>query len=629
MPETLPSKKISVVDIPEVEDFKATFNYNFFTPDERANEHGSAADKIIARPSEAWNTTFIDTIEFSRNTPRYTEFTWKTVNVGNREDINLGVSITTNIKKIHFEDDFTFKDYSSVHVQDDGLDGKLEFYVKKALESSTTPATGTSPQDLTRHVNSATPREVSSALIANAMNTPGSANMNFFSNARGSRQEIVSSVLDDVKKVQVRAQLNNKLIHKMIASAAFDDVITPFTDELTALIPSAQRVQSTAQKDRNSAVYTADEYDFQIRDYITEVRVDTDGYESIIQTIGYIIEKTEIRPDGSKKAYNPIIIDNRNIGNTLDVQIKYGSTYIYNIRTIAYIELQAHDITTNAVFAVGFLVGSRPTKQVVVCEEYIPPPVPSDFSISWDYKHNFPRLMWSMPPTPQRDVKKFQIFRRRFIGEPFQLIKMYDFDDSAPPSPYHELPDPSLVDRLHAPITHYIDEEFTKDSVYIYALCSIDAHGLSSGYSMQFEVAFDKQRNKLIRRMASVANAPKAYPNAFLNVDTFVDTIKDEGHGKLRVVFNPEYLRAHDHNLNDLGLLKTDVLDIYRLQIINIDLQAQQNIDIKLEDRTAGNLMRRPLRRTLDETLVDQTIAVRRPTVSQNITTLGQPFERR
>jgi hypothetical protein len=148
-----------------------------------------------------------------------------------------------------------------------------------------------------------------------------------------------------------------------------------------------------------------------------------------------------------------------------------------------------------------------------------------------------------------------------------------------------EYPLPELVERVPDFIAFYLDREFGKDSKCIYAVSSVDAHGLCSNYSLQFEVSFDKFENKLVKRLISVSGAPKQYPNAYLNADTFVDTMKDSGHTNIQVVFNPDYLKLVTGENSDLRLLKTDrVNGKYRLQLINIDLQSQQSVDITLQD---------------------------------------------
>jgi len=203
----------------------------------------------------------------------------------------------------------------------------------------------------------------------------------------------------------------------------------------------------------------------------------------------------------------------------------------------------------------------------------------------WDYKMTAARLTWAFPTNPQRDIKYFQVFRRSSISQSFELIKMFDFDDSVIRTPWTETPDEVLIERLSSPKNFFLDTEFNKESKYIYAICCVDAHGISSNYSIQFEVSFDRFKNKMKKKLISVAGAPKAYPNMYLNQDTFVDTIKDSNHSQVEIFFNPEYLQITDEANNDLKLLKMDENNNYILSLLNIDLQSQKNVTIVLKDK--------------------------------------------
>jgi hypothetical protein len=254
---------------------------------------------------------------------------------------------------------------------------------------------------------------------------------------------------------------------------------------------------------------------------------------------------------------------------------------------VAYVEIQAVEETLGTIAAIGFLIASKTSPAVtIVCNENLAPPPPADFDQRWDYKLNRLRLNWSFPVNTQQDIKKFQVFRRKTVEEPFQLIKMYNFDDSVVQTQDNEIPYPELVEIVKSPILTFTDNEFTKNSKYIYAVCSLDAHGFTSGYSTQFEISFDKSRNKLQKTLISISGAPKAYPNIYLNRDTFIDSIKDEWHEKLKIYFNPEYLRVYDNDSNDLKLLKAGKADKYVFQLINLDLQKQESIEIKIKDLT-------------------------------------------
>jgi hypothetical protein len=234
----------------------------------------------------------------------------------------------------------------------------------------------------------------------------------------------------------------------------------------------------------------------------------------------------------------------------------------------------------------GF-VTSRPSKRVIVKSfDMTPPRPPADFKPTWDFTFNKLRLMWSFPVNPTNDVKRFQIFRRKSIREPFELLQEYDFDDSNLIYQRGERIPAHLINNMVGnPITYFYDPDFNKDSKFIYALTSIDAHGLSSNFTMQYEVTFDRFKNKLMLDLISRSGAPKAYPNAFLEVDSFQDAIKASGYEKFKIYFNPDYLKLKSYEGEDLDFIPLeDPNGKIKIQIINVDRQKGKTIDIEVKD---------------------------------------------
>lgn len=585
MAESLPSKRTAVIDVPEVEIFNGQFYYNFFTPDEKVNSNGTVPRKILETSSEKFDTKFVESIDFNRSVPRYVEFNWKTVVVGNSPHLH-NFSIEKYYKKLHYEEDFALNDYTLLSIQDTNVDKKMAFFIRKAVQKLKTfeESKQRSLQEHLKDLNNNSDPEITSDLLELGL-TPQSAGSHFFDS---DGNEIKSEILEALKKVRSQVSINNKVISDILKQSSYDDNLSPFADELVDFISRANAIQENAEKTRDSAMLDSSQYDFEVEDYISQKAVDADKYDSVLQTIGYVIEKEELKPDKTVETLPPIFIESPYIGTTVDVRLKYGSVYNYRIRTVAYVEFQAVEETLGIVAAIGFMIASKASPAVTIdCSEYLPPPPPTDFRPRWDYKRNQIRLNWSFPVNTQQDIKKFQIFRRKNVQEPFQLIKMYNFDDSAIPTDDNERPYQELIENTTVPVLTFVDNEFTKNSKYIYALCSVDAHGMSSGYSTQFEMSFDKARNKLVQKLISVTGAPKAYPNAYLNTDTFVDTIKDEWHQKMRIYFNPEYLRVYDKDNNDLKLIRGKTTDKYVFQLINIDLQKENNITVKIKDLTS------------------------------------------
>jgi hypothetical protein len=585
MTQTLPSKKIAVIDVPEVEQFKGTFIYNFFTPDERVNDKGTAPDSVLKRPTESFDSSFVGSI--NRVTPRYIKFSWKPTFKGEHHHLAETISIRKNFKKIHNEETFTTDEYTTTVFQDTELDGKAAFYVQEAMEhiEKSKPKTEQrSPLDVVKILNGRTSEQVTGGFLADAFNNLKKMGASFTDPK--TKKEIAQNTLEDIKNVKTKIQLNNKFIKSMLHSVE-QDGSGFFSDEAAALVGSATSIQSKAISTNHSAIIKGRDYDLEILDYLSYRKIDTNGFEPVFQVIGYIIEKQEILPDGRAVDKENIIIENPTTSTTIDLKIRYGSTYVYHIKSVAYMEFQAEDHDSNSIIAVSFLACSKPSQALVINTiEEVPPPWPADFNVEWDYGQKAARLMWAFPVNSQRDIKKFQMFRRGSIHEPFELIKMYDFDDSIIRSPYYEVPEHHLIELSTSPKTYYLDKEFNKNSRYIYTVCSIDAHGLSSNYGPQYEVSFDQFANKLKKKLVSTGGAPKPYPNMYLQQDTFVDTIKDSGHKRVKIYFNPEYLNVVDEKGNDLKLLTTDrQRGKYRFQMINVDLQTQKVVEINLQDK--------------------------------------------
>jgi hypothetical protein len=593
MAQSLPSKKISLIDVPEVSNFGASFMYDFFTPDEKVNDTGlDTADFVRSRPAGAFDASFIDSINFKRFTPRYVEFSWKSVvdekllkTSQNNPNIT-NISIKDNFQKIHNEQTFTTDDFTNIYLQDNQKDKKLQFFIRRTLDlirKGQSKNGQESSLDIVKFLQNRLDSRMDPTFLSRTFSTYLDNGYQFLD--KDGQAKVTKSFLDELSQVKVRTQINNKVVYSLLKSTA-ENTINIFDDELNDQIEAASQIQQQAISQKSSTILDGRDYDFEILDYVGYRHIDPDAFDPTVQIIGYIIDKQELTEKGGLINRESIIVENPKASSTVDLKVRYGTTYVYSIRSIAYMEVAAEDMDSNSIIAIGFLVSSMPSERMVVRTiEEIPPPPPSDFNVGWCYTNQAARLMWNFPVNPQQDIKKFQIFRRPSVDQPFQLIKEYDFDDSVVKTPPREFPNTELVEHLSDPKSFYIDKEFTKTSKFIYAVCAIDAHGFSSGYSIQFEVSFDKFANKIVKRLISLSGAPKAYPNAFLQVDTFVDTIRDSGHSKLQIYFNPEYLNVIDNNNNDMNLIRTDENSEYRLQLINVDIQEQQVIKIKIEDK--------------------------------------------
>jgi hypothetical protein len=130
-----------------------------------------------------------------------------------------------------------------------------------------------------------------------------------------------------------------------------------------------------------------------------------------------------------------------------------------------------------------------------------------------------------------------------------------------------------------------VDYDFDKDSDYIYAVCSIDAHAMTSNYSSQYRITFDRIQNRLKKSYISQSGAAKQYPNTYLKAELSLDSVKSKDAEGIRIYFDPEYLRVNSRLGRDLHLLKTDARGgIYRFVLLNTDRQLQETIDVSIKD---------------------------------------------
>jgi len=301
--------------------------------------------------------------------------------------------------------------------------------------------------------------------------------------------------------------------------------------------------------------------------------------------LGYMVEK--FASDAPDPTTPEKFVVPRGTSSYLDTAVRYGQTYSYRVRTIAaiYAETEISDSAEVGLCLLPFL--SDPSRSVTLtAEESVPPPAPADFNLHWNYQDSTLQIIWSFPNNPQRDIKYWQVFRRSSINEPYSLIRMIDFDDSVERTPFPETIDNSLISKFQGPVNYYVDPEFNKDSDYIYTMCSVDAHGQSSNYGIQFRVRFDKYRNKLIKELISPSGASKQYPNTYLNAELTLDSVKSSGSTKMRVYFDPEYLAVTNSDKRDQGFLRISNSAIYQIQLINIDRQKQSSISISISDPT-------------------------------------------
>lgn len=643
MSVSLPSKEIYAVDVPEVTGLKAQFQYNFWTRDESVSDTGGVPSGILERSGDSIDSSFIHYA--TTRAPRLVTISYKApklVAAGNfvservvRDNVfstnaQNGSLISDNIDKVVTEDEFASDNFIGITFNDGEIDDKIHAlvsgsYVLHTLNDETD--VDVSHVKAALRLNELTPKHIKPAFLTRAMNKQSRAHGSRFFSKNGTRR--IDKHFVRLKDVTANAQVNGKFMFDM-TNRTIKDPNSPYTLDLQGTLHAAEGLKNRLSKKSNALAEN---------DYKTFIRfIDVQYRKSAhlaepqpAQIVGYIIDRVEILPGNKTKQLSPIIIDNPKVTFTADFQVKYGTTYAYTARSVALFTVPAIDVDTSDVALLRVLVSSKPSNKVyVTTTEMKAPPCPSDVSFTWDYDrinpstaefdvstgkpfpntgvHGSLMIHWTFPPNSQRDIKKFQVFRRRDENEPFELIKVYDFDDSLVRYEDEEDPDEILVERLTTPCTFFYDDDFhagnydhpdleqgTKNkhpwsSTYVYAIASVDAHGLSSCYSAQFEVWFDPFKNRIEKRLVSHSGAPKPYPNLYLEADAFVDTIRVNGPNSkhVKLYFNPEHYAVID---DDDAVTQTFEAKqrggSYKLQFINTDNQKSAVVNVTIDDRSS------------------------------------------
>ncbi len=555
------SRPFHIVDAPAPANLRLQFIYNFFEADERTVDGSIQEDTgAFARGFKLeWSPLGISGFQGNTSSTSETD-RYSAIETDLKDDLVSGLSIENSGLKVN-EDKTTTRNSFSAFIQDQNFDTK---YGERLVESVSLRNLSTgSASDIGASVKTIIGRDfVQSDLdireIVPALADP--ITRRTISTDYGSNDESFQFLLDDER-----------------ARAAFQEF------EGSPVVRASYEVFNDL---RNYYVVTNDVPD----ENDTNPRFDglpmSESTSAILPSptlLGYMVEKFS---DDPAESYPKRFIVPRGTRSYLDVAIKYGKTYSYRIRSIVAVYTEAevvYETSSPRPCIIPFI--SNPTKLLSLkASESVPPASPADFNPHWNYQDSTLQLIWSFPNNPQRDIKYWQVFRRSSINEPFTLIRMIDFDDSTVRSQFPETIDPSLISKFQSSVNYYVDPEFSKDSDYIYTMCSVDAHGQSSNYGMQFRVRFDRYKNKLIKELISPSGAMKQYPNTYLNAELTLDSVKSSGSTKMRIYFDPEYLVVTDVNGREKNFLRTSESAIYQLQLINIDRQKQSEVIISISD---------------------------------------------
>jgi hypothetical protein len=593
--ESIASQPLPVFDVPEMEKVDASFTYNFFVADETINESGNDAlnGNLSARFLRKGT---VDTANLNARIPRYATLTFglkdtkKSILTTKNSSIKSSVDELRRALRrgqIFSEDDASGLNFVSVCAGNKQLPQSIENMLRMRLNSIGT--------------EEATPLELLTTIAETS--------------------EIDSNLLESMLPPSLKEESDVSTCGPFFAKEAEQSTLmqlnamyAPFMRRTSAQrgtsLNSAQAVDdflhslktwSTVRN--NPALLSNDEYLFDVP-YVDLEAIETDDFVAEADVVGFIIEKKRVYK-GVRYPMPPIVASGVQVRSMYDAQIAYGQTYEYTGRVIAKFRVPATN-TEGDTFIKTFLLASKPapTVSITVKEDRRPDP-PSDINFYFEYDKENLVITWSPPVNPQRDVKCIQVFRRKTIKDPFELIVNFDFDDSVVRTEPKEHIDPGINRAIKSFPTYFIDTEFDKTKSYIYAVVCVDARQLSSRYSAQVKVSFNTTKNKIKKEFLSYSGAPKQYPNWFLKENFFVDTMKDSAHKAIQIYFNPEaytLLRNGREVIPAFCTTTIDPLSKYVFQFINTDRLLDQKLEI-----------------TIDDSILVESVAEQKTTLEQDI----------
>jgi hypothetical protein len=593
---SFPSMGAFIFDVPEPGVFTGQFIYNSYMTNERsstdsymsfdplnpgANRDARYIQLMIEPPSlsniggDAWSGSGTETIELSSGQKAALVETY--IGTANSEHQIQGNCFSTLV----IEDSEISSDVTSAIIEAAATQrGLTTLGISEALSLMSTTSD-------TLDVDS----------LMNAAEISAGDNYAFYNPSDGT--EVVYSQTEENGQFSLNFAINNKFLADILKSSE-SAALSPLFGKINSDITTAESTQASSRTTQDSSILTMEQYMPTLTTF-AEGSTDTSGTTFLpgLAFLGYIVEKNQVTESGETlitTAYLDSYFGDTTESTTAelnDYKVLYGATYSYSIRTLYLLRYNEYASGGSATVKYAIVKSRSAPKVVVKCEEKLPPSPPNGIEFIRQNDQSI-QLFWTPAANVTGDVVKFQIFRRKTIEEPFTLIMEKDFDytEEQVSSP-ETIPNQNIVKEPWA-ICNYIDYEFDNFSEYIYAVCAIDSHHLSSNYSPQFKVKYDKTIGTLDIKLISAEGAPKPYPNFLLPNILFEDGVKDSLHKYLDIYFSPDYYRINDGDgstasdtVGDykfIPFVNTENVGGIRMQIINLDRQNSKNVHIILKN---------------------------------------------
>lgn len=377
--------------------------------------------------------------------------------------------------------------------------------------------------------------------------------------------------------IHVSATISNKVIHEIAYKT--EEINYKISPTSIGLLANESTLQKQSEERSRGSSYFPGEIE-------TYFEPTERAAPEEITLICFLIERSENLTSGEKNKvlfYSP-----PTVGLFVDTSVRYGSSYTYTVSAVYSAKVESISPLSDSLEEYEILVSSLPSNVATIFTiEKVPPPPPVDIRFRFDQTKGEFSVSWEFPVNRPQDITRFQVFRRRDENEPFLLLKEFDFDVSERTFYRPDAPLQVNVARSEYPVRRFIDRDFGRSSRYIYAICSVDAHGYVSNYSSQYEVSFDVRNRGLRVKCLSPSGAPRPYPNMYFDTITPLveDSITRGNISSVDFVFDPEYLTVLKR-MRSMNFLKYSDEAKYYMSVLDTTRAEQISVPIEIvEDR--------------------------------------------
>ena len=610
--DSFPSREVFTSNFPLVDDVRVKFYYNFFEPEESIIRKAHQGNKSsITKTTGAADQDALKRQVLQKSHPRFIVVNYSSCLEGYHEEFDnearSGI-VTRNKHKINRASALTTEFLESAKFYAPGIRKKIMRQVRRIALSmgiDITEPSYISQTDIANIVDSVTgtyiTREELIFLVSEEI----------FSDAIFPNEvlDVDEKPFDSAQSFKTTSHIDARFMADIVGANQYRSYPPVWhLDRLT-------KAQNSARQSSLASINMDVDYEPDVEIIGSPEEVDAHIVPRM-GTVGYVINKFimvggQKRPIGfgqRSRGGDRYCIDGVKSTEFIDTKIAYGEEYIYEVSSVTLVEMTIdvdEEKEEPSIRKIRFLVESDPSKDVrIMTVESEAPPPPDAIFYRYDYNENSLVIDWRHPITSQRDIKGFQVFRRRTIFDPFVLQRQYNFNDSATADQVitGEDPSPSLVFNSQYPVMTYEDVEFGRSSKYIYTVCSVDAHGYLSNYGTQTEVEFDINTNTIRLKNISQPGAPRQYPNMYVSpteaqninsVRLTEDVMKDSMHKKMIVYLDadPAPVLASDTGKDLKHLAYTEHKGVYKFEVLNLDRQKSKTLTIEVERKKSKREM--------------------------------------